>query len=100
MFNISSNNVAVIFIDEVEGEYALTSEQDLQSFYESFDLSSGNIKFVIQDLQSEFTSNWLFLLPTIQLAPSTIASTTSSNLSSLSNAGRQSAARLIKSAHN
>ncbi|KAF8670158.1 hypothetical protein AX14_005926 [Amanita brunnescens Koide BX004] len=29
VFNISSNNVAVIFIDEAEGELTLTNEQDL-----------------------------------------------------------------------
>lgn len=53
VFNISSNNVAVIFID-AEGELLFTNEEELQSFYESsrFDLSYGNIKFVVLDLQT------------------------------------------------
>ena len=52
-FSISSNNVGVVFLDEVEDIYiTLKNEQELQSFYELFDPSSGKIKFVVQDLQT------------------------------------------------
>ncbi|KIJ97897.1 hypothetical protein K443DRAFT_681171 [Laccaria amethystina LaAM-08-1] len=52
LFSISPNNVAVIFIHEAEGEFTLKNEEDLQSFYEVFNPSSGKIKFVVQDLQA------------------------------------------------
>ncbi|KAM6499475.1 hypothetical protein JOM56_004983 [Amanita muscaria] len=51
-FSISSNNVGVVFLDEVKGKLTLKNEQELQSFYEVFDPSSGKIKFVVQDLQT------------------------------------------------
>jgi hypothetical protein len=51
LFSISSNNVAVIFIDE-EGEFTLKNEKDLQPFYKVFGPSSRKIKFVVQDLQA------------------------------------------------
>lgn len=64
LFSISSNNVAVVFIHEAEGEFTLKNEEDLQSFYEVFDPSSGKIKFVVQDQQTpdcESASNRLSL---------------------------------------
>jgi hypothetical protein len=67
-FSISSNNVGVVFLDEVEGKLTLKNEQELRSFYEVFDPSSGKIKFVVQDLQTpdcESASNSLSLLPII-----------------------------------
>jgi hypothetical protein len=102
-FSISSNNVGVVFLDEVEGNFALKNKQDLQSFYHVFDPSSGKIKFVVQDLQTpdcESASNSLstYNSSLLQLAPKTISSTwsASSNLSDLSKAGKRLAVRLIK----
>ncbi|KIL58347.1 hypothetical protein M378DRAFT_319083 [Amanita muscaria Koide BX008] len=71
-FSISSNNVGVVFLDEV-CKLTLKNEQELQSFYEVFDPSSGKMKFVVQDLQTPDS-------------PKTISSTwsASSNLSGLS----------------
>ena len=91
-FSISSNNVCV----EVEGKFILNNEQELQSFYEAFDPSSG-IKFVVQDLQTpdcESASNSLSLLITPQLISSTWSA--GSNLSDLSKAAKQLAVKLIK----
>ncbi|KAF8622420.1 hypothetical protein AX15_007032, partial [Amanita polypyramis BW_CC] len=77
-FSIPSNNVGVVFLDEVEGKITLKNEQELQSFYEVFDPSSGKIKFVVQDLQAPDSSK-------------TISSTSSasSNISDLSKADDQ-----------
>ncbi|KAM6490570.1 hypothetical protein JOM56_013913 [Amanita muscaria] len=77
-FSISSNNVGVVFLDEAEGKLTLKNEQELQSFYEIFDPSSGKIKFVVQDLQTPDS-------------PKTISSTwsASSKLSDLLNADDQ-----------
>ncbi|KAF8642845.1 hypothetical protein AX14_009694, partial [Amanita brunnescens Koide BX004] len=73
-FEISLNNVSVVFIDEAKEEYIITEEQYLQSFYEVFNPPE-KIKFVVQDLQTPdpkttITSTW----------------SADSNLSDLSNA--------------
>jgi hypothetical protein len=52
LFKISSNNVGVVFLDEDKEKYTITTEVQLQSFYEAFNPSSGKIKFVVQDLQT------------------------------------------------
>lgn len=105
-FSISWNNVGVVFLDEVEGRLTLKNEQELQSFYEVFDPSSGKIKFVVQDLQTpdsdcESASNPLPIIhhsSLSQLAPKTMSSirSASSNLSDLSKAGKELAVRMIK----
>ncbi|KAF8346567.1 hypothetical protein F5887DRAFT_1281694 [Amanita rubescens] len=75
LFEISLNNVGVVFIDEAKEAHIITEEQYLQSFYEVFDPPE-QIKFVVQDLQTPdpkttITSTW----------------SADSNLSDLSNAG-------------
>ncbi len=47
LYSISSNNVSLIFIHEARGTSTLKNEEDLQSFYDVFDPSSGTIKFVV-----------------------------------------------------
>ena len=67
LFEISLNNVGVVFIDDAKEAHFITEEQYLQSFYEVFDPPE-KIKFVVQDLQTpdrESTSNRLSLLPII-----------------------------------
>ena len=67
LFEISLNNVGVVFIDEAKEAHIITEEQYLQSFYEVFDPPE-KIKFVVQDLQTpdrESASNRLSLLPII-----------------------------------
>ena len=66
-FEISLNNVGVVFIDEAKEAHIITEEQYLQSFYEVFNPPE-KIKFVVQDLQTpdrESASNRLSLLPII-----------------------------------
>ncbi|KAF8331793.1 hypothetical protein F5887DRAFT_55172 [Amanita rubescens] len=72
-FSISSNNVGVVFLDEVDGNITLKNEQELQSFYDTFSPSSGKLKFVVQDLQTPYSP---------RTTPSTWPA--SSNLSNLS----------------
>ena len=52
LFNIPLKDVGVAFFDKAKDVVTLTNEQDLQYFYKSFDQSSEEIKFVVQDLQT------------------------------------------------
>lgn len=64
LFEISFNNVGVVFIDEAKETHIITEEQYLQSFYEVFNPLE-KIKLVVQDLQTpdrESASNRLSLL--------------------------------------
>lgn len=67
LFEISFNNVGVVFIDEAKEAHIITEEQYLQSFYEVFNPLE-KIKLVVQDLQTpdrESASNRLSLLRSI-----------------------------------
>jgi hypothetical protein len=53
LYSMSPKNVSVNFVDQAKDVVvSLTNEQELQCFYEHFDQSFGEIKFVVQDLQT------------------------------------------------
>ena len=52
LFHIPLEDVGVAFVGEHRETITLSNEQDLQYFYESLDQSSGEIKFVVQNLRT------------------------------------------------
>ena len=52
LFNIPPKDIGVAFIDKAKDAVTLTNDQELQDFYQSFDRSSEEVKFVVQDLQT------------------------------------------------
>jgi hypothetical protein len=51
LYNVSPKNVSVTFFDEAKNIVTIASEEELQYFYERYDQSSKEIKFVVQGLQ-------------------------------------------------
>jgi hypothetical protein len=50
LYNVSPENVSIIFFDEAKDTVSINSNEELQYFYKHYYQSSKEIKFVVQDL--------------------------------------------------
>jgi hypothetical protein len=82
LFNTPPKDIGVAFIDKAKDAVTLTNDQELQDFYQSFDQSSGEIKFVVQDLQTpDGESAFSRFCLTIPMALVSLSLTSSANVS-------------------